>query len=61
MHTVINKKFGVKSWYQDVYNMVKNIKRTNEDKAVIKDYENDYEQLIEMLNSYKITGKPENI
>lgn len=41
--------------------MVKNIKRTNEDKAVIKDYENDYEQLIEMLNSYKITGKPENI
>jgi D-serine dehydratase len=51
MHTIINKKFGVKSRYQDVYNMVKNIKRVHlEDKNVtIKEYENDYEQLVELL------------
>ena len=50
MHSIINKKFGVKSRYQDVYNMVRNIKRINEDKSVLKEYENEYEQLVEMLN-----------
>ncbi len=50
MHTIINKKFGVKSRYQDVYNMVRNIKRVHEDKnLIIKEYENDYEQLVELL------------
>lgn len=53
MHHIINKKFNVKSRYQDVYNMVRNIKRVNEDKTVIKEYENEYEQLLEMLCSYK--------
>jgi hypothetical protein len=53
MYTVINRKFGVKSRYQDVYNMVRNLKRINEDRSQIKEYENDYEQLLEMLNSYR--------
>ena len=56
MHTIINKKFTVKSRYQDVYNMVRNIKRVNEDRGQVKEYENDYEQLLEMLNSYTIGG-----
>lgn len=55
MHSIINKKFGVKSRYQDVYNMVRNIKRINEDKSVLKEYENEYEQMVEMLNQYRIT------
>jgi hypothetical protein len=57
MHSVINKKFGIKSRYQDVYNLVKNIKRVNEDKAGIKEHENDYEQLVEMLNGYRGSQK----
>ena len=41
--------------------MVRNIKRTNEDKSVIKEFENEYEQLLEMLNSYKLSESDEDI
>ena len=43
MMSCVNKKFGVKVRYQDVYNMVRGIKRTMEDKSVIKEFENEFE------------------
>jgi len=52
MTSCINKKFGVKVQYRDVYNIVRGIKRVNDDKGIIKESSNEFEQLIEMLESF---------
>lgn len=61
MQSIINKKFNVKSRYQDVYNQVKNLKRINEDKTAIKEGDNEFEQLLDMLNSYKSSSQKSNL
>ena len=38
MHALINKKFKTKVRYQDVYNMVKQIKKVNFEGLTIKEY-----------------------
>ncbi len=43
MLACINKKFGVKVRYQDVYSMVKAIKKVQDDKSNIKEAENEFE------------------
>ncbi|CDW72871.1 UNKNOWN [Stylonychia lemnae] len=57
MMNCVNKKFGVKVRYQDVYNMVRNIKRINGEDKNIKEQESEYEQLIDMLEGYNQKGK----
>jgi hypothetical protein len=43
MHALINKKFKTKVRYKDVYNMVKQIKKSYQDTTLIKEFQTDYE------------------